>query len=561
MLCHTALDRAAQVARFWAQGGVCVAVHVDSAVATPAFEDMRRTLADLPWVIFTRRHRCGWGTWSLVAAAQAGAEAILQHAPDAGHVFLTSGACLPLRPVADLADYLSLHPGIDFIESVTTADAEWTVGGLDAERFTLRFPFSWKTQRTLFDRYVNLQRRLGLRRKIPDGIVPHLGSQWWCLSRATLTAILTDPNRPRYDRYFRHVWIPDESYFQTLARRHSSRIESRSLTLARFDDLGKPYVFYDDHQKVLRRSGCFVARKIWPQSELLYHTFLSPDLGRRNAEPDPLPLERLFNAATERRKRGRPGLYMQSRFPRQDQENGKTFAPYSLFQGFADVFEDFDTWLARHITADVHAHLFAPERAEFAGGARNFRGGLSDSAVLRDYNPRAFLTSLIWNSRGQRQCFHFGPRDVQALNWFIATDPHAQISVVSGAWAVPLFRQGGDFTAVRHEATRLHKIETRHLGVLRSMYTKARLRIWTLADFLEDPLPPLQAIIDEISPRQQQALTDLPRMVDLTGFGGFLQRLRNQGMQLRLMGHFPVGHEATLRQTMPPQQGSGHADV
>ena len=29
-------------------------------------------------------------------------------------------------------------------------------------------------------------------------------------------------------------------------------------------------------------------------------------------------------------------------------------------------------------------------------------------------------------------------------------------------------------------------------------------------------------------------------MVDLTGFGAFLQELRNQGMQPRLMGDFPM---------------------
>ncbi|HEY0274766.1 MAG TPA: beta-1,6-N-acetylglucosaminyltransferase, partial [Paenirhodobacter sp.] len=352
MICHTALDRAAKVARFWAEGGgASVAIHVDAAVPTAAYEAMSHALADLGGVSFTPRYRCAWGTWSLVAAAQAGAEAILARDPDAGHVLLTSGACLPLRPVADLSDYLAAHPGTDFIESVTTADVEWTVGGLDAERFTLHFPFSWKSQRGLFDRYVDLQRRIGFQRRIPDGLTPHLGSQWWCLSRATLHAILTDPQRPRYDRYFRHVWIPDESYFQTMARRHSERIESRSLTLSRFDNLGKPYVFYDDHQKILHRSGCFVARKIWPRADLLYRSFLTADQVRSRAEPDPMPLERLFTAATERRRRGRPGLYMQSRFPKQDQENGKTFAPYSVFQGFAEVFEDFGGWLGRQISA------------------------------------------------------------------------------------------------------------------------------------------------------------------------------------------------------------------
>ena len=111
---------------------------------------------------------------------------------------------------------------------------------------------------------------------MPAGLVPHLGSQWWCLTRATLSAILDDPKRAEFDRYFRRVWIPDESYFQTLARRHSRQVESRSLTLSKFDDQGKPYIFYDDHQRILQESGCFLARKIWPHAGRLYDHFPQP---------------------------------------------------------------------------------------------------------------------------------------------------------------------------------------------------------------------------------------------------------------------------------------------
>ena len=112
----------------------------------------------------------------------------------------------------------------DFIESATTADVPWTVGGLDRTNGSpCGSRFRGSKQRRLFDSYVELQRRLRLRRKIPDGLVPHMGSQWWCLTRQTLSAILEDPTGATYDRYFRKVWIPDESYFQTLARLYSQQ--------------------------------------------------------------------------------------------------------------------------------------------------------------------------------------------------------------------------------------------------------------------------------------------------------------------------------------------------
>jgi len=115
--------------------------------------------------------------------------------------------------------------------------------------------------------------------------------------------------------------------------------------------------------------------------------------------------------------------------------------------------------------------------------------------------------------------------------------------VISGAWAVPLFHSNRNFTEIRREAARLQKIEADHLAVLRNPWTKARVRVWTLAEFVENPMEPLQTVIDEISPRSVRRLTEAPRLADLTGFGQFLQNLRNQGMQPVLMGDFPVGED------------------
>ncbi len=541
MLVHTALDRVEQVARHWTASGCPVVIHVDRKVAKSEFARFVTKCSDDPLILFSERHLCDWGRWGIVAASQSAATLMLERFPDVAHVYLSSGACLPLRPVNELVAYLADRRRVDFIESATTRDVTWTIGGLDLERFTLRFPFSWRKHRRLFDAYVRLQRALGLRRKIPDGLIPHMGSQWWCLTRQTLSAILQDPNRKVFDRYFQKVWIPDESYFQTLARLYSTHIESRSLTLSKFDYQGRPHMFYDDHLQVLRRSDCFVARKVWPRADRLYQAFLTSQASAmKPAEPNPGKIDRLFAKAVERRVKGRDGLYMQSRFPHQSAGCALTAFPYVVLQGFAELFEDFEPWLTHVTSARVHGHLFDPSRAQFAGNETMVNGALSDCATLRDYNPEAFLTNLIWNTRGERQCFQHGPMDTQKINAFLARDKNAHISIITGAWAIPLFRSNMNFADIRAEAARLQQIETKQLKAFSAIGEKPGLRIWSMAEFVEAPMEPLQTVLDALGPTQHSHIAEAPKMVDLTGFGKFLQNLKNQGMHPYLMGDFPA---------------------
>ncbi len=540
MLVHTALDRASTVARHFAQNGCPVMIHADNSTPIEDYENFVDGLADVPLVSFVDRVRVDWGTWTLVSATIRSTEALLHQHPEVQHVLLASGSCLPLRPVSELRDYLAEHPQTDFIESVTTRDVRWTVGGLDEERFHLRFPFSWKRRRYLFDRYVQLQRRIGFRRKIPNGLVPHLGSQWWCLTRSTLNSILEGPRRVEFDRYFKRVWIPDESYFQTLVRYYSRNVESRSLTLSKFDFHGKPHVFYDDHLPLLRKSDCFMVRKVWPRADRLYREFLSPGIASAaDPETDPGKVDRLLSKSWLRRHQGRRGLYMTSRYPDQAFSNRLTAAPYTVFQGFSDIFEEFEGWLEKVAGGQAHGHLFAPEGAEFSGGAGSVKGGLTADAGLRDHNPQSFLTNLLWNTRGTRQCFQFSPRDNQGILRFIANDPNAQFEMITGAWAVPLYLEGLSLDQARRKAAALQRAEADQLDLLQSPNCHARVRIWSLSDVLYSPDEHLRTVVDDLGLRSQSRLADAPLMRDLTGFSEFLIELRNAGMQIQLLGSFP----------------------
>ncbi|MEO1537524.1 MAG: beta-1,6-N-acetylglucosaminyltransferase [Pseudomonadota bacterium] len=536
MLAHEALNRAAQVARVLSHAGCPVQIHVDARVGS-AYAAFEGKVAGLPNVQLAPRLACEWGTWALVQAARDNAERLLKDHPHLTHIFLISGACLPIKPLTELKDFLKDRPDTDFIESVTISEVPWTQGGLSEERFTLSFPFPWKRRRRLFDYWVELQRFVGRRRAFPVGLTPHMGSQWWCLTRATLEKILGDSRREEIDRYFKRVWIPDESYFQSLVRLYGTNVESRSLTLSKFDFQGRPHVFYDDHIALLRQSPLFFARKFWPGASRLYRTFLE---GRPASQPitrvSAAQIDRTFIQASARRTRGRPGMVMASRFPSKDHESALTAAPYAVFHGFSDVFHDFGRWARSNTGSRTHGHLFAGDRVYFFGGQSGYAGALSDSADLRDYDPGQFLRNVIWNTRGEHQSFLFSPRDTQKVVSFLAADRNANISVVTGAWALPLLRSGRTVEDIRREAAVLQQREADFVEVLNERRTRARARVWTLAEFLERPLDPLQEIVDSLSGAETHLLAELPDFKSIEGLPAFLQSLRNAGMNPHMAG-------------------------
>lgn len=527
LLAHEAFDRVAQLARYWAKAGCPVVIHLDAASDPAQVADLRQSLADLPEVLFAPSQRSAWGGWGLVAATQAAAELMLARFSDVGHVLLTSGACLPLRPVPQLVAHLARHPQTDFIESHRVGAVPWAKGGLEAERFTLFFPLGWRRSKRWFDRLVRWQRALGLGRRIPEGLVPHLGSQWWCLSRATLAAILNDPERPRWERYFKGVWIPDESYFQTLARRHGRDIAGHSLTWGRFDARGVPHVLYDDHLPLLRARPEYLARKVWPGAEALYRAFLTEE-GKASTD---VTLDEMCRAAAQRYD-GQPGLVMQSAWPAPWLRSRQTPAPYVVLMGYEALMPGVAARMQTATDRAVHGALFSPEGAQFARGATVLPGNLSAQAGPRDADPLAFLRNTLRAAGPGPQALFYDPRDSCDPAWIIGQDPNARVCVITGAWVLPLWRSGVPAQVLRPMVARLQRRETRMLRDLTRQDAGARVQLWSLGQALAAPAEPLDAACHalEIAPLTPP---DVPRAADLIPF---LTRLRALGHHVARSG-------------------------
>src|SRR4051812_10712203 len=189
----------------------------------------------------------------------------------AARLLLASGSCRPVRPLTSLQAFLRERPELDFIQAHDISRGRWTKGGLEEERFEYFFPFNYQTQRWWFERATALQRALRVRRRMPAGLRPHFGSQWFCLRRDTAAQVVAMLRRPELARFFASTWIPDEFAIQTAvaALRPASAIAGHGLTYYEFDAQGKPLVLEDWHCAHVRRQPFFFARKISPDARRL----------------------------------------------------------------------------------------------------------------------------------------------------------------------------------------------------------------------------------------------------------------------------------------------------
>jgi hypothetical protein len=369
--------------------------------------------------------------FGLVSATLDGLRELVRQNAGLRHVCLLSGSCLPLRPIDELDGFLAKHPTTDFIESVPGREAAWVQGGLSKERFTLWFPFAWKRQRTAFDFLVDLQRACKVRRRIPAGINPHLGLQWWCLSVATIIALLDHPRLPEFVRYFRHTWIPDESFFQSLVRLVSpSTIRSQPLTLQRFDGDGRPLVFHDDHASFLESTDHFFARKIDPDADNLYRRYMSESRTGLRHDFVGMVDRQAFETETVQTR----GLVAPGRFPDHTSwSRSETARPYLV------VYAESENVL--RITADkladaspdltVHGRLFRAEAlAEFAEPGELGVGNLPGAPLLRNYRPAQFLSRIVWLEQPRRVCFLMMPEDEEYIRVQLMTDPNARLVIL-----------------------------------------------------------------------------------------------------------------------------------
>jgi hypothetical protein len=179
-------------------------VHVDRKAPAEVHRTLARAVDGVERLTFLPPHRCHWGGFGHVRVTLKAIDHLLREDVPFEYVVLLTAQDYPLRSAAAIESTLAHAGGASYMSSWPLPHAGWSGrGGLD--RFERRH--------VVGPRRVHLT--LG-RQAVPEGLVVRGGSPYWCLARPAVEEVADlVRRRPDVVRFFEHVYIPDELFFQT----------------------------------------------------------------------------------------------------------------------------------------------------------------------------------------------------------------------------------------------------------------------------------------------------------------------------------------------------------
>lgn len=413
LLTHKDPQGVIEQARRLTATGDYVSIHFDKRAPKAMFQQIQDALGDHPGVTFAaRRLKCGWGEWSLVAATLEALRAAEAAFPQATHFYMLSGDCMPIKS-AEFAHGFLDGEDCDYIDSFDFFESDWIKTGIKKERLIYRHWFNERTQKWLFYTSLALQQRFGLIRPVPHDLQVMIGSQWWCLRRQTVEAVLDlIRQRPEIPRFFATTWIPDETFFQTLVAHVVPRkqIRTRTLTFLIFSDYGMPVTFYNDHYDLLLRQDYLFARKISPEALDLRARLGALWQAEGQAFSIAAEGRRLFSFLTGR---GRIGRRFAPRFWETDSSLGA--------ERVVQIVVAKKWHIAKRLTAAIRAttdvpavdYLFNEEEAHLPD-----MGGIATSVGKRERHRRALVKLMFEQFSSDRLVFCVDPSALSLISDF-----------------------------------------------------------------------------------------------------------------------------------------------
>ncbi|WP_084151242.1 beta-1,6-N-acetylglucosaminyltransferase [Azohydromonas australica] len=207
-------------------------VHVDKKTDAFTCDRMVAGLRSLNNVHFLERHVCHWGDIGHVLASLKGIAAAIEQRIAFDYVLLLTGQDYPIKSNNYIENFLTKHEKTQFL-SYTPIPCDPRLGWVDENGGLDRIE-SWSLHVGVLKRWIHLppptryKSTLGTPtwkllkkaipgRKLPQYLQPFGGSSYWCMTRNCALYVHNHiRTNPQFLDFFRHVFVPDEIFFQTL---------------------------------------------------------------------------------------------------------------------------------------------------------------------------------------------------------------------------------------------------------------------------------------------------------------------------------------------------------
>lgn len=195
-------------------------------------------------------------------------EALSGSAADYFH--LLSGQCFPTRSYHDFSAFFERNAGREFITAAPIEQMNWTGGSMNRlqlyhlnDWFNIRMRF-WKR---INGRFLQLQRKLGVKRKLPLPVKQYYGGgTWWSVSRAAALHVVQALAVPGILASLRYTHCAEEIVFHTLLANSPLKENIANEDLRYVDwstrDGYCPVILDERDLETVRASHKLVARKL-----------------------------------------------------------------------------------------------------------------------------------------------------------------------------------------------------------------------------------------------------------------------------------------------------------
>ena len=176
-------------------------VHVDRRSAVGLQTEIQDFLSSFANASLQKSQSILWGGYSLVDAELRGIEELLKISSEWEFFINLSGQDFPLKSQTHIQEFLSRNRGNDFIRVVNQSE------------------FRPDTLSRIENYFIELGNRIlhiPIKRLYLRGVIPHIGNQWMILSRKFCEFVCYSPEVESFKRFYRHTFISDEGFFQTV---------------------------------------------------------------------------------------------------------------------------------------------------------------------------------------------------------------------------------------------------------------------------------------------------------------------------------------------------------